>query len=152
MIVWLLIGTLCIFAADILLKQAVEEKISPGEEREILGGAVIIRKVYNKGAVLRLLEKYPKVVKTASSVRGMLMLFYDGVLWSRKGRWLHKAGMVLFTGGAWSNIFDRIVRGKVVDYLGFRTKWKKITKITYNLGDLAIFLGAFLVGLGELLD
>ena len=60
--------------------------------------------------------------------------------------------MVLFTGGAWSNIFDRIVRGKVVDYLGFRTKWKKITKITYNLGDLAIFLGAFLVGLGELLD
>lgn len=152
MIVWLQIGTLCIFAADILLKQAVEEKISPGEEREILGGVVIIRKVYNKGAVLRLLEKYPKVVKTASSVCGMLMLFYDGVLWSRKGRWLHKAGMVLFTGGAWSNIFDRIVRGKVVDYLGFRTKWKKITKITYNLGDLAIFLGAFLVGLGELLD
>ena len=44
------------------------------------------------------------------------------------------------------------MRGKVVDYLGFRTKWKKITKITYNLGDLAIFLGAFLVGLGELLD
>ena len=40
--------------------------------------------------------------------------------------------------GAWSNTFDRWFRGHVIDYVGFQTKWKKVTEITYNLGDLSL--------------
>ena len=37
---------------DVLLKQHVEETIRPGEEKELPGGKVVIRKVYNKGFLL----------------------------------------------------------------------------------------------------
>ena len=52
---------------------------------------------------------------------------------------------MLFTGGAFSNIFDRFLRGKVIDYIGFQTRWPRLTRITYNLGDFAIFAGTVLV-------
>ena len=43
--------------------------------------------------------------------------------------------------GAWSNTFDRCVRGHVVDYIGFRSENKKISDVTYNLGDFFIAAG-----------
>ena len=44
-------------------------------------------------------------------------------------------GMLLFT------------RGYVVDYFSFQTPWNWLNRIVFNLSDLAIFLGAFLVSL-----
>lgn len=52
--------------------------------------------------------------------------------------------MTIFMGGALSNVYDRVVRKKVVDYFGFKTKWKKFSNITFNLGDLFIFAGTLL--------
>lgn len=52
--------------------------------------------------------------------------------------------------GAWSNTFDRWIRGYVIDYVGFRTKWKKITEITYNLGDFFIMAGSVFMMLSSL--
>lgn len=49
------------------------------------------------------------------------------------------------TAGAWSNTFDRWIRGYVIDYVGFKTKWEKITRITYNLGDFFPAAGAVLM-------
>ena len=37
------------------------------------------------------------------------------------------------TAGAWSNTFDRWLRGYVIDYIGFENKNKKIEKITKTL-------------------
>ena len=150
MIGWLFIIALAVFVVDIVIKQAIEERIQLSEERKIFGGAVLIRKVYNKGAMLNLLHKYPKIVKLFSAVCGFFLVLYDIIRCCRKGSWFAKVGMAFFTGGAWSNIYDRLVRGKVIDYFGFRTKWPKVTKITFNLGDLFIFLGASMVSLAEI--
>ena len=54
------------------------------------------------------------------------------------------------TAGAWSNTFDRWVRGYVIDYLGVQTKWKKVTAITCNLAALLIGAGSILVMLSSL--
>lgn len=135
---------IAVFGLDVLLKQAVEERLKTGEERELPGGKVVLRKVYNKGAMLNLMQNSPHILKGISVVLGVATLLYDAVLLRKPRHFVKKIGMMLFTGGAFSNIFDRLVRGKVIDYIGFRTRWKKLSSITYNIGDFAIFTGAFL--------
>lgn len=54
------------------------------------------------------------------------------------------------TAGAWSNTFDRWFRGYVIDYVGFQTKWKKVTAITFNLADFLIGAGGVLVVLSAI--
>lgn len=148
----ILIGTaFFIFVTDMLIKQSVEENIDEKNVKPVFGGRVVIRKVYNKGMILNVLDGYPKQVTAISAVLGILMAGYDIVLLLRRGHYLEKIGMMLFTGGALSNIFDRIVRGKVIDYFGFRTKWRSFNRITFNLGDVFIMLGAVLAAAGKLL-
>ena len=52
--------------------------------------------------------------------------------------------------GAWSNTFDRLARGYVIDYVGFDVKDPKAAKITYNLGDFFIAAGAVILSLCSL--
>ena len=59
---------------DVLLKQHVEETIRPGEEKELPGGKVVIRKVYNKGFLLNSLESHPALIKTVSILAGAACL------------------------------------------------------------------------------
>ena len=55
--------------------------------------------------------------------------------------------MAILGAGASSNIFDRLSRGKVIDYIGIRSKNQFLARLTANLGDLYILLGAFLLAL-----
>ena len=57
--------------------------------------------------------------------------------------------MTLVSAGAASNLFDRLVRGRVVDYIGFRTQKKFLGRITANLGDVYLAVGSVLVMAGE---
>lgn len=138
-----------VFGLDVILKQGVEESLFPGEERKLFGGKMLLRKVYNKGAMLNLMAGRPDILKRISAALGAATLLYDTVLLRKPRRLVRKTGMMLFTGGAFSNIFDRLVRGRVIDYIGFRTRWPKVTEITYNLGDFAIFAGMMLVSLAD---
>ena len=52
------------------------------------------------------------------------------------------------TAGALSNLFDRVKRGYVVDYFSFQLGWLK--KVVFNIGDICIFLGTFLLAVSEL--
>lgn len=130
---------------DIAIKTFIESSVARGEEKEILEGKVIIRKVYNEGVCLNLLEKYPCFVRVVSAFVTVILTIYQLAFLMRKGRFFKKLGLSLMTAGAWSNTFDRLVRHYVVDYFGIKTKWKKITRITFNLGDF------FLIGGGAML-
>lgn len=142
--------TLCLTLFDIAVKSYVEGYMRRGEERTFGGGKVILRKAYNKGMCLNLLEDDPELVKVSSTIVTMLLTIYQLITLMRKKHYLKKAGLSLMTAGAWSNIFDRWIRGYVIDYVGFRTKWKKITEITYNLGDFFIFAGSILLIISSL--
>lgn len=137
--------------ADIGIKSYIESNYKQGEKKDILGGKVQIRKVYNKGMAFNFLDDNPEFVKKVSCILTTVLSLYYLFLLLRKGSFLTKAGFTLFIGGAWSNTFDRWFRGYVVDYIGFNTNWKKFDRLTFNLADFSILLGTDLVTLGEII-
>lgn len=138
-----------ICGSDLFLKHCVEKNIKPGAVKEITGTPFCIRKVYNRGAAFNLLQDQPKMMRALTTSAVAAVAIYDHILLRQKGRHLLKLGMMCITGGALSNFIDRVRHGKVVDYIGIRTRWKKLSRITYNAGDLAIFAGAVMTVLSE---
>lgn len=136
-----------LFTIDLLLKQQIDEEFDGEEEKELIPERIVIRKVYNKGFLLHFMEKYPLVIKGVSAILGILTVLYDAVLFMKKGKWLRKFGMAVFTAGALSNLFDRLVRGKVIDYIGFRSKKRFLARLTVNLADIFIVFGTVLISL-----
>ena len=136
-------------ALDLGIKQYVLDNVTEGEDRELAGGRLVLRRVYNRGAAFNLLEKSPQFVTKLSSWLGAVLLVRDVFLLRKKGHTAEKTGMMLLTGGALSNLYDRIMRGKVVDYLAVKSRWKRLSRLTFNLGDVCIAAGALLAALSR---
>lgn len=133
-----------IFAADCFLKYRMEKK--PDDYRkEICGGRILLQKSHNRGAMLNFMEGKQRYVAgiSAGITAGTAAVFT--VLLRKKGERVHKAALAFVLGGALSNVFDRIKRQYVVDYFSFSAKSERLRRIVFNLGDIFIFLGAFLV-------
>ena len=132
-----------IFIAILLVLAAV------GLVDQLAGGRLVLRRVYNRGAAFNLLEKSPQFVTKLSAWLGAVLLVRDVFLMRKKGHTAEKTGMMLLTGGALSNLYDRIMRGKVVDYLAVKSRWKRLSRLTFNLGDVCIAAGALLAALSR---
>ena len=136
--------------AEHKMKDYMEKNREVGERQEILGGKIIIRKFYNKGAFLNFMEDKKEIVKTVSAVfLGLLILLFAIVL-PKKGNKLFKLGLAFLLGGAISNVADRFGRGYVIDY--FSINCKKLKTIIFNLADMAIFLGSFFLLLDSIIS
>ncbi|MCI8292322.1 MAG: signal peptidase II [Hespellia sp.] len=136
--------------ADMLMKNYVEDHYSFGEQHKICNDRVILRKVHNRGMCMNAFEKYPDQVRIVSLVAACFLTIYQLIclVWQRK-RYVKNTGLALMLAGAWSNTIDRCLRHHVVDYIGVETKWKHLKRITFNLGDLFIFLGAVFIWLSS---
>lgn len=140
---------LVLVCVDMGVKQYIEDFFEPKEERETMSSHVMLRKVYNRGFILDTLDQYPKLVQRSSLILGIVLLVYDLRLFLTKGRRLEKLGLTLLSAGAFSNIYDRVIRGKVIDYIGFKSKWKSLSRITANLADFYVLIGSVLAVLGR---
>ena len=134
-----------VVGVDFVCKWYVESHFKNGETIYCARDKIVIRKVHNKGMMLNWMDEHPDTVKSVSFLAMIALLIYHVSLFRKTGLVKEKIGTALMAGGAISNTFDRIRRGYVVDYIGFNCKCKKIAKITYNLGDFALFAGAILV-------
>lgn len=143
----ILIGITAILAMiDIILKSCIEGNLIQKEERNACGGKLILRKVYNKGFSLNLMENNPDAVKYVSAFATIILTIVQLIsLMRKKVSVFKKVGLSLMTAGAWSNTFDRWLRGYVIDYIGFQTKKEKLTQLTWNLGDFFLIAGGVLV-------
>jgi len=131
---------------------------------------VLFASLLNRGFLMNILDGKPKVVKCATIVSGIGILIWDilaflpvritrtvradgkagGIrLCIRRGSYLRQFGMTLLSAGAASNIFDRLVRGKVIDYIGIRTGQRHLDRITANLGDCFIACGGLILMLRD---
>lgn len=131
-----------IFLLETLIKQKREENT---ENKEYLGGNVQITTYHNYGAFLNGGDKKPFVVKMISILLtiGLTVLFI--LTFTRYGKKPLRVGLAFLLGGAYSNTYDRVKRGYVVDYLNFPKLPGRIKHIVFNIADFCIMIGACLI-------
>lgn len=136
---------------DMGVKQYIEDTFEKGEERDTIIPGLVLRKVYNKGFAFNLLDRYPDIIKRSSVCAAVGILICDLQLFLKKGKRVRKLGMVLVSAGAFSNVYDRMIREKVIDYIGIKGKSSYVSKITANLADIYIAAGMVLVTLSRMI-
>ncbi|MBV9573469.1 MAG: signal peptidase II [Acidobacteriales bacterium] len=127
-------------------KWVVAKNISLYDGIQIIPGLFRITHVENRGAAFGLFADSPSALKS-----GLLILFsitalvvVSALLWrSAHGMTTTGIGLALILGGAVGNLWDRVLRGSVVDFLLFyirQYQWP-----AFNFADSAIVVGAILL-------
>lgn len=137
-----------LFIVDYFCKKYVEEHLEEKKKYPVLKGKIIFSKYHNKGATLNFMEKYTKAVTVVSAIVIMIIGAVFCLVLREKGNEIVKAGLALILGGGFSNTYDRIKKGYVVDYLQFGVKWHPLRRVVFNISDFFIMIGAVLVTLG----
>ena len=124
----------------------VAQRISLYSHIQIIPGFFRLTHTENTGAAFSLFADSPAPWKTALLITfsGIALVVVSVLLW--KNHHAHLAtgiGLSLIMGGALGNLWDRLARGRVVDFLLFyfrRYQWP-----VFNLADSAIVVGAGLL-------
>ncbi len=138
-----------IFAGDTFLKIHLEKRLQWGREKEFCKGKILLCRHHNYGAALNFLEKQPNLVK---GLCASLLLVLSGVwffLRHKRENVRMLLGLSFLLGGGGSNLYDRLSRGYVVDYVRFQTPWKRLNRSVFNVSDFFIFLGGILLIFSE---
>ncbi len=143
------LGVLAIVLAtvgcDRVTKQAASRYLANRPILSLAGDSLRLEYVENRGGFLSLGADLPTPLRTATFTIGTsIMLVWLGLWVGRRalaGGWI--MGPALLWAGGVANLADRIVFGRVVDFMnrglgGLRTG-------IFNVADVAITLGAFLV-------
>lgn len=137
-----------IFLADCGIKKYVEKSLKHGEKRECLKGHVYLRKIHNTGFAGSLGRKHPRLVAAVSLTVTIAGVFFLIVSFGQRGNGFVRAGLSLILGGGFSNTYDRLKKGYVVDYLNFPVKSRRLSRLVFNVSDFCILIGALLTTLG----
>jgi len=143
--VYLLIA-LVVLLLDRLTKHIVAQRIAFNSPKQVIPGFFCITHTENSGIAFSLFADWPSPWKTGVLIAfsGIALVVVFVLLW--KNHHTHLAtgiGLALIMGGALGNLWDRMARGRVVDFLLFyyhRYQWP-----VFNLADSAIVVGAGLL-------
>ena len=135
---------IAIVAVEAVIKQVREQNGCAGERKPFLSGKLYLTKYHNYGAFLNLGQKRPEFVKGLSAGLCIICTIVFVLTMGPRGKKLLKTGLSVLLGGAYSNTYDRLVRGYVVDYFGFRVKNERLGNIVFNISDFCIMIGALL--------
>lgn len=132
-----------VFVADQLSKGVVD-RLPDDFSKSIIPGMFRIIHAENPGVAFGLFQNsspaFRDLLITVSSVALLVVL---ALLWRSKQTARTGYAMALIVGGACGNLFDRVLHGKVVDFLLFylgNHSWP-----VFNLADSAIVIGAGLL-------
>ena len=143
-IVWIML----LAGGDQWLKHKVEAQ-KPEQFPKPLEGSkdrIWVYQNHNPGFPFGFMKKHEELVRLIPLV---LTSILGGCLIEKgktKGRYMDKLSLSLVIGGSLSNLYDRYVRGYVVDY--FSVRFGPLKKVVFNLGDIFIFLGCGLQAAG----
>lgn len=134
---WSLAGALAaiVLVADQIAKAAIEARLVPGEQVDVLGPLGLTLS-HNRGVAFGLAggAGAPLIVLTVAALGVVAYLFARNP--TRPGMWV-AAG--LLAGGAVGNLVDRVRAGEVTDYVDL-SPWP-----AFNLADVAISLGVLVL-------
>jgi signal peptidase II len=139
-----------VFALDWISKRWIEKNVSFWDTHAVIPGLFSIVHAQNRGAAFSILADAP------DSVRGLVLIGLSGavtlvVAWMFRAALLkpetHSAAgrlaLALVLGGALGNLYDRILRGSVTDFL--LVYWRDWQWPAFNVADSAISVGAVLL-------
>jgi len=137
--------------ADQLTKLLILERFRFGERLAVLPGYFDLTLVFNTGAAFSFLADaggWQRWFFLAIGIGASAFILY---LLARHGsQRLFSLALALILGGAIGNLIDRLLRGKVVDFL--LAHWQERWFFpAFNVADAAITVGAVLLVLDELL-
>jgi len=130
-----------IAATDYIIKKHRDENYGSSYR---INDHIAITTYHNKGAFLNLGEKKSGLVMAISIIITVILSLIFLFTLTLKGRWLLKMGLSLLLGGAFSNSYDRLKKGYVVDYLNFPKAPGFIRNMIFNISDFAIIIGALI--------
>jgi signal peptidase II len=143
---YVVIGAL-VFAGDQATKSMVVGSIPEHAVVPVIPQFLNLTNVSNAGAAFGLFSDSPSAWKTGLLifVSAALLLSVLSFVWRvRRLQWEAGVGLALILGGAFSNLFDRVRAGRVIDFLDLY--FRSYHWYTFNLADSAIVVGAvFLV-------
>jgi signal peptidase II len=147
---WLALSAL-VLIADQITKLWILERFTLGERLAVIRGWFDLTLVYNPGAAFSFLawaDGWQRWFFVAIGLGASAFILW---LLARHGsQRLFGAALSLILGGAIGNVIDRLVHGKVVDFLlvHWQDRWYFPA---FNVADSAITVGAALLILDELL-
>ncbi len=145
---WLFLSALVI-GLDQLSKIQIEHHFGYGERLKILP-FFDLTLLYNKGAAFSFLSTQGGWQRWFFTGVGLVAALFIVRLLARHGRQrLFALSLALILGGALGNVLDRILHGRVVDFL--LVYWRDWYFPAFNVADSAITIGAVLLVLDELL-
>lgn len=148
-ILWGLV-TCLLASVDLHCKTYMENNYDKLKRKEICDGRIELRKVHNKGMAMGAGENYPETTRLASGLVCLTTCLRAIPVWSRNRGFWKKLAVALTVAGALSNTYDRFVRRYVVDYFGFKTRYKRLNRVTFNLADIFIFIGSGMLLIADL--
>src|SRR5580698_11254785 len=141
-----LLIALSIVPLDRFTKRWVARDIPMHETRKMISGFFYLTHVENRGAAFSLFADSPGQWKIAMLVMFSIvaLIVVSALLWrSSHALTTTGVGLALILGGALGNLWDRLLSGRVVDFLLFyigQYQWP-----AFNVADSAIVVGAGLL-------
>jgi len=143
-------AAVAVFALDRLTKWIIESRVSFSATYKVIPGFFDIVNSQNRGVAFGILNDSTSEWRTTLLVVASIaaVILVSVVLWNaqRLDRLL-LWGLALILGGAAGNVFDRILWGRVTDFLLFYVgeyQWP-----TFNVADSAIVIGSALLLLDQ---
>ncbi len=133
-IVGFILCTVLLFAADQVSKQLVASRILPGHSVPLVSGYIYLTPIRNTGLVMGFLPDFSHF----TTLMAVLVLIVFTLSWLTKFRKRGNFGIILIIAGAAGNLWDRVLRGAVVDFIDV-TIWP-----IFNLADVLITVGVVL--------
>ncbi|MGA2132317.1 MAG: signal peptidase II [Bryobacteraceae bacterium] len=135
-----------VFVLDRWSKSFIEAHVSAFDVHTVIPGFFDIVHSQNRGVAFGLMNESTSAWRTVVLIvfSAAALLLVAGLLWraARLDRWT-VTGLALVLGGAAGNLFDRIVWGRVTDFLEFyvgTVHWP-----TFNVADSCIVIGSGLL-------
>jgi len=123
---------------DRITKIIIQSNMSLGESITVIPGFFHLTYILNPGAAFGMLAgKKWLLIVTAFLVLGAIIYYQRHIPADKK---LMRICLGMIGGGALGNLFDRLLTGKVIDFLDFKV-WSYI----FNIADSMIVVAAFLL-------
>ena len=147
-----IIGVILILSLTILLDQLTKyiAFIVLFKEKQVLiiNHYLNFRPVWNDGISFGMLQGYGNFSRISFIIIAISISLWI-ILYSRKLNIIGFVGYNMIAGGAIGNVIDRVIHGKVIDFIDVH--YKEYHWPTFNIADSFIFIGVLLFIYNELI-